>query len=82
MSDLPETNHTETSEPEATRPGTSTEDPTTAEDGGTALERAGEAIREAKDAGGTVAANEDITTLDDQRAGDYSEDPGGEGGHP
>ncbi|GAA3564562.1 hypothetical protein GCM10022197_20290 [Microlunatus spumicola] len=82
MSDLPETNQSETSEAEATRPDTSTEDPTRTEDGGTALEQAGEAIREAKDAGGTVAANEDITTLDAQRAGEYSEDPGGEGGHP
>jgi len=77
MSDLPET-----AQPETDQPDTSAEDPTTTEGGETALGRADDAIREAKDAGGTVAANEDITTLDDQRAGDYSEDPNGEGGHP
>lgn len=76
MSDLPETDL-----PETNQPDTTAEDPTTTESGETALGRADEAIREAKDAGGTVAANDDITTLDDQRAGDYSEDPGGEGGH-
>ena len=29
-----------------------------------------------------MAANDDITTRDDERAGEHSEDPGGEGGHP
>ena len=82
MSDLPETDQPDTTQPDTTRPDTSTEDPTTTADGETALERSGDAIREAKDAGGSVAASEDITTLDDQRAGDYSEDPNGEGGHP
>jgi hypothetical protein len=77
MSDLPET-----AQPDPTQPDTSTEDPTTGPDGETALGRADDAIREARDAGGRVAANEDITTLDDQRAGAYSEDPDGEGGHP
>ncbi len=56
-------------------------DPTTDADE-TPLERAAESIREAKDAEGEVAAHDDITTLDDERAGEYSEDAGGEGGHP
>ena len=46
------------------------------------LDRAEESIREAHDAEGQVAAHGDITTLDDERAGVNSEDPGGEGGHP
>ena len=66
-------------------PGTTPND-TTAEtlhdDDGAALERSAEAIRDAKDAGGTVAAHEDITSLDDRRAGDQSVDPDGEGGTP
>lgn len=52
------------------------------DDHGAALDRADESIREAKDAAGTVVAHDDITTADDDRAGEYSEDPGGEGGHP
>lgn len=53
------------------------------EDGlGTTLDRVAESIREARAAQASVAAHGDISTLDDQRAGEYSEDPGGEGGHP
>lgn len=52
------------------------------DDGGAALERAQEAIDDAQDAQGSVAAHDDITTRDDAVAGKYSEDPGGEGGHP
>ena len=51
------------------------------DDGGAALERSAASIREAKDAEGTVAAHEDITTLDAQRAETHSEDPGAEGDH-
>lgn len=68
------------SAPEPTpEPGIETE--TETDDGGP-LDRATESIREARDAEGTVAAHDDITSLDEQRAGEYSEDPGGEGGHP
>lgn len=52
------------------------------EDGqGAALDRAAEAIQEAKDAGGRVAANDDITAVDAQRAGDAAPDPEADGGH-
>jgi hypothetical protein len=68
--------------PETSQPETTDEDPTVDEHGETALEHTEKAIHEARDAGGSVAASGDITTLDDQRAGEYSEDPGGEGGHP
>ncbi len=61
-------------------------DPTTSatagDDQDAALDRAAESIREARDAEGRVAANDDITSRDDERAGAYSEDPEGEGGHP
>jgi hypothetical protein len=76
MSDLPENDLPETDQPE-----TATAAPAT-DDHGDALERSAESIREARDAEGTVAANDDITARDDERAGEYSEDPGGEGGHP
>lgn len=56
--------------------------PETTEADQTPLERAAESIREARDAEGEVAAHDDITTLDDERAGIYSEDPDDEGGHP
>jgi hypothetical protein len=52
------------------------------DDHGAALDQAAESIREAHDAEATVAAHDDITALDDERAGEYSEDPNGEGGHP
>lgn len=52
------------------------------DDGGAALERAQEAIDEAQEAEGAVAAHDDITSRDDTMAGAYSEDPGGEDGHP
>ena len=52
------------------------------DDGGAALERAQDAIDEAHDAQGSVAAHDDITSRDEAMAGEYSEDPGGEGGHP
>lgn len=66
------------------QPGTNDPTPssTPEDDRGAALERAAESIREAQDAEDRVAAHDDITTRDDERAGEYSEDPGGEGGHP
>ncbi|MGI3784519.1 MAG: hypothetical protein ACRYG2_27480 [Janthinobacterium lividum] len=67
MSDLPST-----SEPETTLP----------DDDGAALERAARSIREAHDAEGQVAANDDITSADEAKAGEHSEDPDGTGGHP
>ena len=69
------------------QPGTSTTETTTTNppvedaDAGP-LERADESIREARDAEGGVAANDDITSLDEQREGDASENPDGEAGHP
>ena len=54
----------------------------TADDGGDALDRAAEAIHEARDAEGSVEANDDITSRDDERAEEHSEDPGAEGSHP
>jgi hypothetical protein len=72
MSDLTDTSETET---------TPTSPP--ADAGGTeALDQAAKSIRDAKDAEGHVAANDDITTRDDDRAGEHSEDPDGTGGHP
>jgi hypothetical protein len=67
MSDLPSENEPET---------------TLTDDHGAALERAAESIHEAHDAEGRVAAHGDITTADDAKAGEYSEDPDGTGGHP
>ena len=69
MSDLPDTD----------QPAPTTD---AGDDQGEALDRAAASIREARDAEGTVAANDDITTRDAERAGEHSEDPGGEGGHP
>jgi len=69
MSDLPDTD-----QPVTTTPAGHDQDD--------ALERAAESIRQARAAEGTVAANDDITARDDERAGENSEDPGGEGGHP
>ncbi|GAB2583839.1 hypothetical protein [Microlunatus antarcticus] len=60
-------------------PDPQTTDPTAGDD---ALERAAESIREAHDAEATVAANDDITTEDRERAGEYSQSPDGEGGRP
>lgn len=74
MSDLPES-----TQPKTDQPATESQLP---DDHGEALERSAASIREAREAEGTVAANDDITTRDDERAGEYSEDPGGEGGHP
>jgi hypothetical protein len=54
---------------------------TTTEDDGGALDRAAESIHEARDAEGAVAANDDITSLDEERAEVHSEDPGAEGDH-
>ena len=76
MSDLPESTRPESTEPETSPPVRG------ADDDGEALERAAAAIREAHEAEGSVAANDDITTRDDERAGEHSEDPDGEGGHP
>lgn len=69
-------------QPETSQPETTPAETQVADDHGAALERAAESIREAREAGGTVAAHEDITTQDDARAGEHSEDPDGEGGHP
>ncbi len=52
------------------------------DDGGAALDRVEEAISEARDAGTSVAANDDIITRDDEKAGEYSETPEGQGGAP
>ena len=52
------------------------------DDGGAALERAEEAIDDARDAGASVAANDDITARDADKAGEYSETPNGEPGAP
>ena len=74
MSDLPETDQPRTDQSDTTTDARDDQDD--------ALARAAESIREARDAEGAVAANDDITTRDDERAGEHSEDPGGEGGHP
>lgn len=73
MSDLPESTQPETDQPQPAH---------VADDHGEALERSAESLREAREAEGTVAASDDITSRDDERAGEYSEDPDGEGGHP
>jgi hypothetical protein len=72
MTDLPATD----------QPDPSTARPDVADDHGAALDRAADAIRDAQEAQGSVAAHDDITSRDDDRAGEYSEDPDGEGGHP
>ena len=73
-----------TDQPDTSQPDeqTSHEHPPVADDDGAALERAAESIKEAEAAEGDVASNDDITVLDEQRAGAYSEDPDGSGGHP
>jgi hypothetical protein len=76
MSDLPDR-----SEPENSTPDLPTDLPTDG-DHGAALERSAESIRDARDAEGTVAAHDDITARDDERAGEHSEDLDGTGGHP
>jgi hypothetical protein len=53
-------------------------DSATDDDQGAALGRSAEAIHEARDAEGSVEANDDITSRDDERAEQHSEDPGGE----
>lgn len=77
---------TEPTTPDAepqTEPQTEPQAPTGgSDDGGAALERAEEAIDDARDAGASVAANDDITARDDERAGEYSETPDGESGAP
>ena len=60
----------------------STEHAHVTDDHGAALRRSADSIKEAEDAEGVVAGHDDITTLDAQRAGEYSEDPDGSGGHP
>ncbi len=70
---------TDETQPEDTS-GTSPE--TTTDDQGAALDRASEAIDEAREAEGSVAASDDITSHDEARAGEHSEDPDGTGGHP
>ena len=61
---------------------TSTADPAVEDDASAALDRSASSIHEAEDAAGTVAAHEDITLQDAERAGEHSEDPDGTGGHP
>lgn len=73
MTDLPE------STPGTSRPET-TDDPRVPDDGGAALDRAAAAIDEASEAEAGVAANDDITSRDDERAETHSEDPGVEDG--
>ncbi len=77
MTDLPD-------DPQPTDPstGTSADDPLADDDQGAALDRAAGSIREAKDAEGTVAANDDITAEDEDRAGEHSDNPDGGGGLP
>ena len=79
MSEETDTSATETDTSET---GPTPASPPAEESDGEALDRAAESIRDAKDAEGTVAANDDITAQDDDRAGEYSEDPDGAGGHP
>jgi hypothetical protein len=62
-------------------PATESATATPTVDDDAALDRSAEAIREARDAEGTVAANDDITSRDDERAEEHSEDPGAEGSH-
>ena len=81
MTDQPASSQPDPSSPDPSGP----DPPTTSgveEDQGAALDRAAASIREARDAEGSVAANDDITSRDDERAGVHSEDPDGEGGHP
>jgi hypothetical protein len=68
--------------PDDIQPQTTTSGAPAEDDQGAALARAGEAIDEARGAEGDVAAHDDITSRDDARAGQHSEDPDGEGGHP
>ena len=64
------------------QPDTTNAPPAVDDDGGAALERSSGSIREAREAEGSVAAHDDITSLDEQREGEHSEDPDGEGGAP
>lgn len=76
---------TVTDQPAETQPDTtdaSTDGPPADDDQSAALDRSAEAIREAKDAEGTVAAHDDITAADEDRSGEASQDPEGEGGMP
>lgn len=70
----------EQTSPEPTSP--SAAQPGAGDDGGEALERSAEAIKDAREAEAPVAATDDITTRDDEMAGEYSEDSYGEAGHP
>jgi hypothetical protein len=67
--------------PSEVQPQTTAET-TTEDDHGAALERAAGSIQEAREAEGTVAAADDITSQDEERAGEHSPDPDGEGGRP
>ena len=82
MSDVTETPEPEAPAAETPEAETGPASPAPDEGGTGALDRAAESIHDAKDAEGAVAANDDITTRDADRAGDYSEDPDGSGGHP
>lgn len=64
-----------------TTPETTTESVPDEQGEDVALDRAADAIQEAKDAGGRVAANDDITAVDAQRAGDAAPDPAADGDH-
>ncbi|HEY0237682.1 MAG TPA: hypothetical protein VGC37_03480 [Friedmanniella sp.] len=63
-------------------PQSATSPETTTDDQGAALDRASDAIDEAREAEGRVAASDDITSRDEAHAGEHSEDPDGSGGHP
>ena len=78
MSDLPSTPEAQNT---SDAPPETPAEPVPADDG-IGLQHVDELIREAKDAGARVAANDDITSADDAEAGKFSEDPDGSGGHP
>jgi len=68
--------------PHDAQPETSTEGLPAEDDQGAALARSAQAIDEARGAEGGVAANDDITSHDEERAGQHSEDPDAEGPTP
>jgi hypothetical protein len=69
-------------DPDPSLPETTAPEPTTDDDHGAALERSADAIQDAQEAGGGVAANDDITSLDERREGENSDNPDGGGGLP
>ena len=69
-------------EPHDAQPENSAEGLPAEDDQGAALARSAEAIDEARGAEGSVTANDDITSRDEARAGQHSEDPDAEGPTP